>query len=109
MNTDTALAASIRPDGIPSVPLNGQPVALIEIVEHEAMAYRAWGTTEGDFLANHMERLAQLLRWTGATTPEDHNARMEVWDDDIRAKSFDRGYAEGYEAGRRSARGFDRD
>ena len=89
-------------------PLNGQPTTLVETVEHEAMAYRAWGTPEGDFLARQMERLAQLIRWTGATTPDEHDARMEVWDEDIREKSFDRGYSDGHEAGRRSARGYDR-
>lgn len=56
-----------------------------------------------------MERLAQLIRWTGANDPKEHEARMEVWDEDIREKCFDRGYSEGYEAGRRSARGYDRD
>ena len=50
-----------------------------------------------------MERLAQLIRWTGATTPEDHEARMEVWDEEIREQWFDRGYHEGYEAGCRDA------
>jgi hypothetical protein len=57
----------------------------------------------GDFLARQMERLAQLIRWTNASTPEDHEARMEVWDEEIREQWFDRGYHEGYEAGRREA------
>jgi hypothetical protein len=48
-----------------------------------------------------MERLAQLIRWTGAATSEEHEARMEVWDEDIREKWFDRGFTEGHEAGRR--------
>ena len=51
-----------------------------------------------------MERLAQLIRWTGAATPEDHEARMEVWDDDIRRQWEDRGHAAGIEAGRREGR-----
>ena len=92
-----------------SVPANGQPMALVEIVEHEAMGYRAWGTPEGNFLARQMDRLAQLIRWTGAATPEDHETRMEVWDDEIRERFFDRGYREGHEAGRREASRCDRD
>ena len=78
-------------------------LTLAEVVDHEAMAYRAWGTPAGDFLARQMERLAQLVRWTGATTPEEHEARMEVWDEEVREQWFDRGYHEGQEAGRREA------
>jgi hypothetical protein len=86
-----------------STPANGQPLTLAEVVDHEAMGYRAWGTPVGDFLARQMERLAQLVRWTDAATPEDHEARMEVWDEEIREQWFERGYHEGYEAGRRDA------
>src|SRR5262249_42041176 len=68
-------AARPLPD---TVPTNGQPLVLAEVVEHEAMGYRAWGTPAGDFLARQMDRLAQLIRWTNAATPEDHEARMEV-------------------------------
>ncbi len=78
MNT-TAMTANVRAQESPRpVPANGQPVTLVEIVEHEALGYRAWGTPEGDFLARQMERLGQLIRWTGASTPEDHEDRMEV-------------------------------
>ena len=83
-----------------TVPANGQPLNLIEAIEHEAMAYRAWGTPIGEFLARQMERLAQLVRWTGATTPDEHESRMEVWDSEISARHFDRGYSEGYRAAR---------
>ena len=85
------------------IPRNGQPLTLAEVVEHETMGYRAWGTPTGEFLARQMERLAQLIRWTNATTPEDHEARIEVWDAEIREQWFERGYQEGYEAGRRDA------
>ena len=51
------------------------------------------------FLARQMDRLAQLVRWTGAATPEDHEGRMDVWDAEIAERQFDRGYAEGREAG----------
>ena len=53
------------PDGADPVSANGRPTTLAELVDHEALAYRAWGTPEGDFLARQMERLAQLVRWTG--------------------------------------------
>lgn len=88
---------------------NGQPVTLAEYVDDEARAYRAQGTAEAAFIAASLERLAQLVRWTGASTPAEHDDRMEVWDEEIREKCFDRGYSVGHEAGRRSARGYDRD
>jgi hypothetical protein len=104
---------AIAPDRFPAareislasaaVPMNGQPMTLAEVVDHEAMAYRAWGTPAGDFLGRQMERLAQLIRWTGAASPEEHEARMELWDDDLREQWYDRGYHEGQEAGRRDA------
>jgi hypothetical protein len=83
---------------------NGEPLTLAETVDHEAMAYRAWGTSTGDFLARQMERLAQLVRWTGATTPEAHEDRMQIWDEDVRRQWEDRGFAAGHEAGRREGR-----
>jgi hypothetical protein len=85
-------------------PATTRPTTLAETVDHEALAYRAWGTPEGEFLARQMERLAQLVRWTGATTPEDHEARMEVWDEQLRRQWEDRGYAAGLEQGRREGR-----
>jgi hypothetical protein len=84
-------------------PNNGQPMTLAEVVDHEAMAYGAWGTPAGEFLARQMERLAQLIRWTGASTPEEHEARMEVWDEEVRQQWYDRGYHDGQEAGRQQA------
>jgi hypothetical protein len=65
------------------------------------MSYLAWNDEFGAFIAEHLERLAQLVRWTGATTPADHNDRMEVWDDEISTRHYDRGYEDGLEAARR--------
>jgi hypothetical protein len=93
---ELTLAAAVTPS-------NGEPLTLAEVIDHEARAYRAWGTPAGAFLARHMERLAQLIRWTGATTPEEHEARMEVWDEEVREQWYDRGFQEGLEAGRREA------
>jgi hypothetical protein len=83
---------------------NGRPTTLAELVDHEALGYRAWGTPEGEFLARQMDRLAQLVRWTGATTPEDHDDRMETWDESLREDWERRGYNAGYAAGRREGR-----
>jgi hypothetical protein len=85
MNTSSSF------NGVPS----GAPSSLAERVDHEALAYHAEGTPEGEFLARQMERLAQLIRWTNASTPEDHETRMEVWEEEIRQQHFDRGFREG--------------
>jgi hypothetical protein len=74
------------------LPANGQPLTLAEQVDHEALAFRSRGDSIGQFIADHLDRLAQLIRWTGAQTPDQHEERMEVWDEEIRAKWFDRGY-----------------
>jgi hypothetical protein len=63
---------------VAAVPANGEPAGLAEVVEHEALAFKAWGNPTGDFLAREMGRLAQLVRWTAASTPQEHEERMEV-------------------------------
>jgi hypothetical protein len=83
-----------------TIPDNGQPTTLLEVVEHEALAYRAWRTPEGDFLAEQLERVAQLIAWNKATTPEEYRDRLEVWDRTIAEGHFERGRAAGYEDAR---------
>jgi hypothetical protein len=70
------------------------------MIDDEARAYRDRGDSFARFIADHLDRLAQLVRWSGAQTPDQHEERMEVWDDEIRAKWFDRGYDAGLEAAR---------
>ena len=83
------------------VPANGQPLTLAEQIDHEALSYKARGDSFSQFIASHLDRLAQLVRWTGANSPEEHEARMEVWDSKIAAKHYDRGYEDGLDAARR--------
>jgi hypothetical protein len=80
---------------------NGEPQTLADIVADEARAYRDRADSIGSFIADHLDRLAQLVRWTHATTPEDHDDRMEVWDTEISARTYDRGYEDGLDAARR--------
>ena len=51
MNTTATMTNGQAQESPRLVPANGQPMTLVEIVEHEALGYRAWGTPEGDFLA----------------------------------------------------------
>ena len=87
-----------RPTAPKLVPMNGQPVTFLEVVEHEANGYRAWGNEMGEFLASQMDRLAQLIAWRSASTPADFLDRLEVWDGEIRQQWEDRGYKAGLEA-----------
>ena len=49
-----AVTATIEEQAQSVVPANGQPTTFLEIVEHEALGYRAWGTTAGSFLADQL-------------------------------------------------------
>ncbi|MGP0067076.1 MAG: hypothetical protein ACLQGP_26215 [Isosphaeraceae bacterium] len=102
------VAAGVVPisdrDGLPvAVPMNGAPATFPESIDHEAIAFRAQGTEIGRFIADQLDRIAQLVRWTGATSPQEHLDRLEIWDAEIAAQHFDRGYEAGLETGRRGA------
>jgi hypothetical protein len=92
------------PNGVATIPANGMPANLAGAIDLEAMSYRSQGTPIGDFLADQMERLAQLVRFTGAITPQEHLDRMEVLDAQIAEQHFERGYSEGLEVGLRQVR-----
>jgi hypothetical protein len=84
----------------PTALTNGQPLTLVEAVENEARGYRAWRTPEGDFLARQLERLAQLGRFTGASSPEEFDERLQVLEADVREHRYQIGYGDGSEDGR---------
>jgi hypothetical protein len=77
------------------IAVTAAPRTLAETVDHEALAYRAWGTPDGDFLARQIDRLAQLIRLTGAQTPGQFEDRLEVYECDMRAREYDRGFEDG--------------
>jgi len=95
------LDAPAEADGRPPWPddADGPRLTFPELIDHEALGYRAWGTPVGDFLARHMDELAQLVRWTQATTPDEHDSRKEAWDAEIRRSWEDIGYEEGRRSG----------
>lgn len=66
---------------------------LADWVARQADAWRSGGLRER-WLAHKLDELAQLVAWTGASTPSDHDDRMQVWDTDIRERHYDRGYAD---------------
>lgn len=88
------LFGTSRPDSSPAEPTEG--LSLAEQADRQADAYRAWGTETGNLFARTMEELASKIRMTNATTPDQYEGRIEVFDADIR----ERLEARGYEAGR---------
>jgi hypothetical protein len=78
------------------------PASFAEAVAREAASYRRQGTPTAAFIAMHLERLGQLVSWTGAATPTEYEERIEIWEADIRQRWFDRGFNEGVEAARRA-------
>jgi hypothetical protein len=44
-------------------------------------------------IADALERLAQLVVWTGGRTAAEHLDRLEVWEEQIRGKAWEEGYA----------------
>jgi hypothetical protein len=74
---------------------------LAEQIDHEALSYKARGDSFSQFIASHLARLGQLARWTGASSPEEHESRMEVWDFEIAARHYDHGHQDGLDAARR--------
>lgn len=55
-------------------------------------------------IADEIDRLAQLVRFTGAATPAEHRERLEVMDRDRDEDIIRRAYADGYDHGRREGR-----
>ncbi len=80
---------------------DGSRFTFAELIEQEALGYRAWGTDVGDFLARQMERLSQLIRWTGAGNPDDYEDRMEIYDRELRDRHYAQGYHDGLEEAKR--------
>lgn len=54
---------------------------LAELIDQEVRAYQAWGNPAGRLLAMHMAELAERVRFTGATTIEDYEARAGFYEE----------------------------
>jgi hypothetical protein len=57
--------------------------------------HRAAGSPADLFIAEQLERVAQLLRFTGAETAQEFAARVELNEQWARQAEFDRGWAAG--------------
>lgn len=88
--------APIRTDHSPLTTdhCEAQP-SLAELVAAEADRLRRSASPIAGFLADQVERIAQLVAFTGARTPGDFVDRLEIHERDILAQEYDRGYADG--------------
>lgn len=76
-------------------PIAGGAPTLAELVAAEAGRLRRSASPIAGFLADQVERIAQLVAFTGARTPGDFVDRLEIHERDILAQEYDRGYSDG--------------
>jgi DNA polymerase III sliding clamp (beta) subunit (PCNA family) len=56
-------------------------LTLAESIDHEADRLEARCNGAGRLMARALRELAESVRWSGATTPDEHEARMELWNE----------------------------
>jgi hypothetical protein len=79
-------------------------LGLAELVEHQAAFYRAWPTDAGKLIAEALDDLANKIRYVGATTPAEWDARAETIEQEARQQWQEAGYQEGLAIGREECR-----
>jgi hypothetical protein len=79
-------------DAVPAVDANSDFAGWIEC---HAGTYRAMDTPRDRWLAMKLAELAQLVRWTGAGTPEDHDDRIEACEREMRERLYNQGLMDG--------------
>jgi hypothetical protein len=80
----------------------GNPLA--DRVAALAQALRARSDDLGAFCADELDRLAQLVTFTGAVTPRQHRDRMAAMEEGRDHQLEVTAYAAGYDHGRREGR-----
>ena len=69
--------------------------SLLTYIRSEIQRLRALDDPHAAFLRSQLERIEQLLRFTGANSPAEFDARIECNEEWVKAEAFDRGWAEG--------------
>ena len=88
-------APAVEPvEEIPA-PIAGGAPSLADRVAAEADRFRRSGSPLAGFLADQLERLAQVVAFTGAQSPQDFADRLDVHERDLLASEYDRGFADG--------------
>jgi hypothetical protein len=68
---------------------------LAELVEHQSGFYDAWPTDAGKMIAEALGDLAAKIRYVGATTPAEWDARAETIEQEARQQWEDIGFEQG--------------
>ena len=88
-------------DGPPAEDLDASGrLTLSQLVNHQRGVFAGWDTEAGDLLAAFMGELADRIEATGARTPAEYFARIDIIDREAR----DATYRSGFLAGLTSAR-----
>jgi hypothetical protein len=72
--------------------------SLLAYVKAQAREYRSLGAPSARFVAEQLERTAQVIRFTGAETPEQYADRVFANEQAVQEQHFERGYQEGRES-----------
>jgi hypothetical protein len=72
--------------------------SLLNHVKAEAIRLRERGGSHAAFVAEQLERVAQIIVFTGAETPEQYDERVFANEQAVQEQHFERGYQEGRES-----------
>jgi hypothetical protein len=70
----------------------------LSLIQHTlalAAHQRGLGSPEAAFAADQLERLAQLIRFTGASTADQYFERIFANEQEVQEAAYERGYQEG--------------
>jgi hypothetical protein len=70
-------------------------ISIINYVKAEAIRHRERGGDYARFLSDQLERIAQLIQFTGAETPDQFLDRLEANEEAVKEEIFERAYQEG--------------
>jgi hypothetical protein len=79
---------------VPATIAGGAP-SLVDLVAAEADRLRRSASPIAGFLADQLERVAQLVAFTGAQSPQAFADRIEIHERDLLAREYDRGFSDG--------------
>jgi hypothetical protein len=86
---------ALRRGGPAPAPIAGGAPTLADQVAAEAARLRRIGSPLAVFIADQLDRLAQLVAFTGARTSQDFADRLEAHECALLAAEYDRGFSDG--------------